>query len=597
MTRNILSLEREKIKPFTLDAIRREATELNQRLQNTYTTPFPKAEYRWISHYWFKPNPIEFTKDGEVVGGLSFLACSLFDFSFVRSVAAKEYSKEGGHCFDPASLFVLELCKVLDTFPNYAKFCEILHQPKDGESYRALAGLRKAIPDEVDLHNFRSHIGEKTIQELIRVFVQFFTKFGLIDGNILVTDGQLQPTFSRYKGCAFACSSCHRLPLPSLKEILLPQIQAGKKELKMLCPFEKVQQKVKELTEKKGKKPKEVSLTVLEIAYLSEDFTVRPRRDQPKSPFKDQRQELANLLGVCVDELPAVRIRRSRIKRNEKGEIEGIDCPKAPSDLEARVGYHIDNSSPDKVERVFGYNAIRTTNINCALKLELPVGGGTYPADIKEGEKFPSHLKKISQAVPNKDFQIHGMDSGYDQKEDYECLRNQRAIPVIAYNPRRENLTQQAQIKRGYDSNGVPFAPCGRIMRSNGYHYDHKYRQFICGKSCQDGEEEVSCEHLSKRYGFTAQMSACQHPRLVGEILRGSKRWEELYAKRTAAERTNSYDQEVIGKNGRMRFRGLRAFAYQNAIRLLGQLLRKAFHFILDVTYTLTERRMIFEFY
>jgi len=81
-------------------------------------------------------------------------------------------------------------------------------------------------------------------------------------------------------------------------------------------------------------------------------------------------------------------------------------------------------------------------------------------------------------------------------------------------------------------------------------------------------------------------MSFKDHPRLIGPMQRGSKAWHHLYGARSASERTNSYDQEVIAKAHPLRMRGLKAFRFAGAIRTLAQLLLRALNFVLDVTYT-----------
>jgi hypothetical protein len=68
---------------------------------------------------------------------------------------------------------------------------------------------------------------------------------------------------------------------------------------------------------------------------------------------------------------------------------------------------------------------------------------------------------------------------------------------------------------------------------------------------------------------------------------RGTEAWKLLDAARTASERTNSYDQEGIDHGRPPKRRGLKAFRFLGAIRTLAQLLRRAVHFVLDVTYTL----------
>ena len=68
---------------------------------------------------------------------------------------------------------------------------------------------------------------------------------------------------------------------------------------------------------------------------------------------------------------------------------------------------------------------------------------------------------------------------------------------------------------------------------------------------------------------------------------RGTETWKILYAARTASERTNSYDQEVIDNGRPPKLRGLKAFRCLGAIRTVAHLLRRALPFILDVTDTL----------
>ena len=79
------------------------------------------------------------------------------------------------------------------------------------------------------------------------------------------------------------------------------------------------------------------------------------------------------------------------------------------------------------------------------------------------------------------------------------------------------------------------------------------------------------------------------HPRLIGPMQRGSQAWHHLYGARSASERTNSYDQEVIGQAHPLRMRGLKAFRFAGAIRTLAQLLRRALTLVLDATYTLSK--------
>ena len=152
-------------------------------------------------------------------------------------------------------------------------------------------------------------------------------------------------------------------------------------------------------------------------------------------------------------------------------------------------------------------------------------------------------------------------------------------------NPEAHRLDAESLLHRGYDPHGTPYAPCGRLCRSNGYDYQAQSRQYVCGLQCPP-EEQQRCPHRHGVLGYCHRMSFRDHPRLIGPIERDSPQWQQLYGMRSASERTNSYDQEVVGNAHPLRMRGLKAFRFAGAIRTLAQLLRRALNFVLDVTYT-----------
>jgi hypothetical protein len=572
MSRKELSFSQEHIAPFDLEAFVNEAAKLNQRTRETFTLPFPKAPDRWLSHYQFRPRPLEFTAVGEVEGGLSWLIGSTIDVSFTRALFAPYYSREGGHCYDPASSFFLEVASRVDGYPDTASFCADLRQQEKGRRYREIAGLHDAIPGEDDLSHFRRRVHEAAIEAALAVFVGLFRDFGLIKGELLSTDGQLEPSCSRFKGCAHFCQDCRQFPVDeACRQALCRQLQAGAKRLAIRCPFPEVVQKVLHATTQKGK-PREPHVTLLEIEYLRADRSTTAGHEQ-----------LSELLSLPQDQLPPLRLKRSHLTKGPQGELWGR-CPKVPSDLEAKVGYHIDTQDPQQKELVFGYVQQKTTNIDVELGLELPVGTSTYPANAYEGHHFQAHRAKV--AIPFLAQQVELADAGYDVVENYQGIRGRGGIPIIAYNPRREDLSPEALVARGYDMHGTPYAPCGRLCRSNGYDYRSDSRQYVCGLPCPLQERE-RCPHGQKVRGYTHRMSFAEYPRLVGPIQRGTEAWQILYAARIASERTNSYDQEVIAKGRSPKLRGLQAFRFSGAMRTLAHLLRRALHFVLDVTYTL----------
>jgi hypothetical protein len=572
MSRHIISLSHEQLLSFDLEAFATHAHVFNQHTRETFTTLFPKAPSRWLSHYQFTPWPIVPTREGGVEGGLSWLVGATIDFSFTRAICAPHYGARGGPCYDPASLVVLEVAAKVDQYVDYARFCDDLHQADKGHRYRELAGLHDAIPGEDDLCHFRYRIGAEAIDTTMAAVVELFRSSGLIKGELLSTDGQLEPSHARYKGCTYACQGCGSFRVDEAgRQELCRQLHSGAKRLQLTCPFPDVVDKVRQATAKQGN-PRDPKVALLEVEDVLEG--------QASSP-KD-RQQVATLLGLSEDELPAVRLKGCHLSQGPQGELLG-SCPKVPSDLEAKVGYHIDTKDPSKTEPVFGYLHQKTTDINRELGLELPLGNSTYPADAHEGAHFIAH--RASLAVPVLPGQVQLGDAAYDVTANYRWIRDRGGIPVFDYNPRNEHLDPESLVNRGYDPYGTPYAPCGRRCRSNGYDYRANSRQYVCGRPCPP-EGQQSCPHAYSVLGYSHRMTFKDYPRLIGPIPRGTPTWQRLYGARTASERTNSYDQEVIANGRPLRMRGLKAFRFAGAIRTLAQLLRRALHFVLDVTYT-----------
>ncbi len=571
MSRHILSLSHEQLTSFDLDAFVAHAEALNQHHGETFTTPFPKAPSRWLSHYEFTPRSLALTPEGDVEGGLSWLVGSTIDLSFTRSICAPHYGTRGGACYDPASLVLLEVAAKVDQYVDYARFCEDLHQADKGHRYRQLAGLHDHVPGQGDLCHFRDRVGDDVIHKTMAMMVQLLQTFGLIKGKLLSTDGQLEPSYSRYKGCTYACQGCHAFRVDEAgQQELRRQLQSGAKRLQVTCPFPDVVDKVRKATAKKGT-PKDPKVSLLEIEQAPQGQT-----------SNQDRQQVATLLSLPEDEVPPVRLKWCHLSQTPQGEFLG-SCPKVPSDLEAKVGYHVDTKDPSKKESIFGYLHLKTTDLNRDLGLELPLDNSTYEADANEGTEFIEHRDAL--AVPLLPSQVQLGDAAYDVIANYRWLHDRGGIAVFAYNRRNEHLDPESLLKRGYDQYGTPYAPCGRLCRSNGYDYQAQSRQYVCGLPCPPLEQQ-QCPHVDGVQGYSHRMTFRDHPRLIGPIQRGTPAWHHLYAARSASERTNSYDQEVIANARPLRMRGLKAFRFAGAIRTLAQLLRRALNFVLDVTYT-----------
>jgi hypothetical protein len=88
-----------------------------------------------------------------------------------------------------------------------------------------------------DLCNFRRRVDAQAIETALVVFVCLFRAFGLIQGELVSTDGQLEPSYALFKGCAHCCQDCRQFPMAeSSPQKLCGQLQAEAKRLELLWP-------------------------------------------------------------------------------------------------------------------------------------------------------------------------------------------------------------------------------------------------------------------------------------------------------------------------------------------------------------------------
>ena len=191
-------------------------------------------------------------------------------------------------------------------------------------------------------------------------------------------------------------------------------------------------------------------------------------------------------------------------------------------------------------------------------------------------------------------------DAKYDITKNYEYIRAKGSIPIIDYNRRRENLSRQALIDRGYDEKGWPFAPCGLLCRPNGF--DKKYQRltFCCFKQClnlraaalkniQEKYDIAMCPHIENRTGFTKHMYVKEHPRLINEIPRGSKRYNLIKKIRSASERANSTMKEDLKILEKPRILNAQRAAILAQMAAIVLLLHRAFKFVVKITILFTK--------
>jgi hypothetical protein len=516
---------------------------------------------------------------------------SLVDFSFIRSLVADRYSHFGPPCYDPPSLFLIDLFRTFHGCFDSNDILDLLRDEDMGRAYRTYAGFHlQNLPCEATLSNFRARLGENLYQEIFSVMIEIFKKLEMITFKILSHDGTLFPTWARYKGCTYFCDQCPKIVvedvLGKVRNRILYRLNhlsedALGSECRVYteCPSPRFPEEVN--------KPK-VELFAFQLAFSD---------GEPKL----EQQNTAALFGVKEElekeHLVITTIRSNVVDINPETGAITIACPKLPKDRDARIGVRRDPQNPNKKQKIFGYNAVLSTSLELQLRLELPVAVTCIAGNAEEGDMIIANRERISNHHVCK-VVIDIADSKFDATKNYEYIRGKGSIPIISYNRRNENLSKEALLKRGYDQNGWPFAPCGLLCRPNGFDKDRQRLTFCCFRHCltlkhkaleslQNRFDIASCPHVGNRTGFVKHKALQDHPRLINEIPRGSERYKQVKKLRSASERSNSTMKEDLKILDKPRVIGSKRAAILVLLAAIFLLCKRGFGFIARVTHML----------
>ena len=540
-----------------------------------------------LSTYRFKKRFVKIYENGDIQGGYCRIITSLIDFSFIRSIVADCYSPYGPPCYDPPSLFLLDLFRYIDGYPNMSKFLELVRDVDMGRCYRTYAGISMDnIPCEGTFSIFRARLGETLYNEIFHVLVDIFHQLEMITFKILAHDGTLYPTWARYKGCTYFCDQCIAITVNNIinkvKNRILYRLNnlssnnlGSEVRVYTECPSDRFPEDVN--------KPK-IELFAFRLAFADGELS----EEQINTAILFGVKEELDKQQLCIN-----TIRSNALFFSDDGAMT-ICCPKLPKDTDARIGVRRNPQNPNKKQKIFGYNLVLSTSVEIHLKLELPVAVTNIAGNAEEGSQIINNDEQIynqHQCQPIIDI----ADAKYDITNNYNYIRGKRSIPIIDYNPRNENLSKQALIDRGYDQNGWPFAPCGLLCRPNGFDKKHQRLTFCCFKQClklrpkaiadlQNRYDIAICPYRQNQMGFAKHMYVKEHPRLVTEIPRGSKRYQNLKKIRSASERSNSTlkeDLKIIDRPRVLNISRADILAQMAAIVLL---LKRAFKFVAKIT-------------
>jgi hypothetical protein len=581
------------LKKFTIANVSKKLNEININISLSHQKPFPNLNF--LSNYRFKKRFVKILPNGDIQGGYTKMITSLIDFSFIRSLVADCYSEYGPACYDPPSLFLLDLFRYIDGYQNMSKFLELVRDNDRGRFYRTHAGILDNIPCEATFSVFRARLGENLYNQIFHVLVDIFHQLEMITFNILAHDGTLYPTWARYKGCTYFCDQCREITVEDVlgkvrNRILyrLNKLSEGNlgSEIRVYedCPSDRFPEDVK--------KPR-IELFAFRLAFADGELS----REQVNTAILFGVKEQLDKQNLCIN---TIRSNVSSINFDD-GSMT-MCCPKLPKDTDARIGVRRDPQNPNKKQKIFGYNLVLTTSVELHLKIELPVAVTNIAGNADEGSQIITNGDQIDvhHCAAADQANIDIADAKYDITKNYEYIRAKGSIPIIDYNRRRENLSRQALIDRGYDEKGWPFAPCGLLCRPNGFDKKHQRLTFCCFKQClnlrtaalknvQEKYDIAMCPHVENRTGFTKHMYVKEHPRLINEIPRGSKRYNLIKKIRSASERANSTikeDLKILEKPRILNAQRANILAQVAAIALL---LHRAFKFVVKTTILFTK--------
>jgi hypothetical protein len=575
---------RKNLASFSLGSVIKKLNRITVAINTAHCRPFPKPDCFLLSHYRYQRRHITIRPDGHIRGGLSRMVTSLIDFTFIRSILAHRYSLVG-FAYDPVSIFLIELFKYIEKFPDMKTFLKVFSDPHMGKHFRMYAGISEdRIPCEATFSNFKERLGEELYNRIFHVLVQIVEMLGFLSYKIIATDGTLFPSNARYKGCTHFSKDCKFIEFPGIIENVRKRILYRLEDPDRIFPG-------------KG------------IRIKAECPSVKFPPDQPKPKV----ELLALTLQEADPENPSIFNRIFGLEEElrkasldvivKRGEITGavcagtddsffFKCPKLPSDLDARIGVRRNPQNPNKKQKIFGFNAIIDTSIELDIGIELPVACSSIAGNATEGRYFIANKEQILEHHGQAG-KIHLADAKYDELHNYAYSRSKAAIPILDYNPRSEKLTAPALRERGYDQNGWPYAPCGVLTRPNGFDFSCKRATFSCRRQCVESNNQdivnfsQMCPHWINYHGFTKHMSIAKFPRLIVEVLRGTERHRKLKTLRSASERTNSSAKDDFCILTKPKIRGNTRAGVLSQIAVIVVLLKRVAAFIIKVTLAL----------
>ena len=183
--------------------------------------PFTKDPERMYSYYQFQPIEIRLNPDGTLRGSILTFTFAWIDWSFVRLLVAPFYetTDEGGYLWDPVTLFLLDLVRVLLHFSSRDKLLEELRKETPlGREMAAFVGIDldhpkdpdHKVPSEMAFTHFRNRLTHPVVYEAaFHIMVGLLRQLDIITFQVLAFDSMLVETWATFHGCENAGQAGH----------------------------------------------------------------------------------------------------------------------------------------------------------------------------------------------------------------------------------------------------------------------------------------------------------------------------------------------------------------------------------------------------
>jgi len=503
-----------------------------------------------------------------------------------------------GCAYDPVSLFLLELFRYLEKYPNMSDFVEVVRDREKGKHYRLYTGIKYPHwPCEGTFTNLKDRLGEELYNHILHVLVEIAERLGFLSYQIIATDGTLFPANSRYKGCTYFCPECEFVEFKGIIENVRQRVLYRLDDPRRIIPGKEIRIKVPCPSTRFPADLPRPKVEILTLCLQEANLDRPATQTAGKPSIFNQIFALQEKLQRAGLDLVVKRgvLTKVVLDNNAFTDSFFFRCPKLPSDMDARIGVRRNPQNPNRKQKIFGFNAIIDTSIELELGLELPVACTTIAGNAEEGRHFITNREQILQHHA-KTSKIDLADAKYDELNNYAFSRSQGAIPIIDYNPRNENLSTTALKDRGHDRNGWPYAPCGILTRPNGFDFNCQRASFTCRRQCVTSKDPAlvryaqDCHYWINYHGFTRHMSARQFPRLISEVIRGTERHQKLKTLRSAAERTNATAKDDFCILSKPKVRGIKNAGIVSQMAVIVVLLKRIARFIVKVTLAFREK-------